>query len=597
MLRDLRGKLSACLATDRQYKFDIIRRNTLDSIADDLGRLTEELASDTPLLVVMFMGGTGVGKSTLLNALAGATIAQASFTRPTTRDPVVYFHESVRPERLDPALRHCRLQTHDRDELRQKVLVDTPDLDSNDLANREKLASLLPVADVVLYVGSQEKYHDRLGWDLFREQRQRRAFAFIMNKWDRCRQGEGGVRPDDDLLCDLKNEGFDRPLLFRTTAQLWLDRPNGQPPPNLPAGEQFNDLVNWLETGLTRLEIEAIKARGVLQLLNQLGSELEHAAPPDLAKPAEQVRTAWDAMLKDEASADTEILLSTLDPHQLEIENHFSVQGQHRFWGLMRGYLKLFSTARTAGTTLRDKLSIFPSRGQSPAVVPTWDLTAFTHDCIREAGERFLDNRISDLTRRLLIEGEERGFPYALLAKPTEDAGKLDWRHRDEGALREALQAAEQVWTKPTGTRRWLQVVLVGLANILPNITILAAYLVVLWKYFMEKSYDAKLFDLIMPLALTLIVMVVMQVLITLLLPMRWAAIRGEFQRQLGQRLLRVLREAYLGLPGEVATALQRERRQIEELNEEVRSVAAWLQEREQKSNITPLYGSTQHAV
>ena len=62
----------------------------------------------------MLMGGTGVGKSTLLNALAGGAIAQASFPRPTTRDPVVYYHESIQPDRLDPALRHCRLVPHDR---------------------------------------------------------------------------------------------------------------------------------------------------------------------------------------------------------------------------------------------------------------------------------------------------------------------------------------------------------------------------------------------------------------------------------------------------------------------------------------------------
>ena len=96
----------------------------------------------------------------MLNALAGGAIARASFTRPTTRDPVVYYHESVKPDRLDPALRHCRLVPHDRPALAQKILVDTPDLDSNDLSNREKLFHVLPVADVVLYVGSQEKYHD-----------------------------------------------------------------------------------------------------------------------------------------------------------------------------------------------------------------------------------------------------------------------------------------------------------------------------------------------------------------------------------------------------------------------------------------------------
>src|SRR5205085_4202456 len=131
-----------------------------------------------------------------------------------------YYHESVQPQRLDPALRLCKLAIHDRPALEQKILVDTPDLDSNDLANRDKLFRLLPVADIVLYVGSQEKYHDRLGWDLFLQQRKRRAFAFVLNKWDRCvHAGSAGMRPDGDLLGYLKGEGFDHPPLFRTRPQ------------------------------------------------------------------------------------------------------------------------------------------------------------------------------------------------------------------------------------------------------------------------------------------------------------------------------------------------------------------------------------------
>src|SRR4051795_8833576 len=113
-LRGLERGLRGWLDSPHRYPISTLSRAALQGLAAALRRQAAALDVDRPLLVVMLMGGTGVGKSTLLNALAGGSIAQASFQRPTTRDPVVYYHESIRPERLDPGLQHCRLVAHDR---------------------------------------------------------------------------------------------------------------------------------------------------------------------------------------------------------------------------------------------------------------------------------------------------------------------------------------------------------------------------------------------------------------------------------------------------------------------------------------------------
>src|SRR5205807_6069764 len=126
-----------------------------------------------------------------------------------------------------------------------------------------------------------------------------------------------------------------------------------------------------------------------------------------------------------------------------------------------------------------------------------------------------------------------------LLNEPVESTVKMDWRQRYAQTLVEVLHQVEQQWARPTGARRWLQTIIVFLADWVPSLALLASLIMLLWRYFdpMSRGYEVHLIDALLPLIVLLITLVMLHILIALLLPLRWRAIRGEFQGQLEQRL------------------------------------------------------------
>ncbi|MBX9678832.1 MAG: GTPase domain-containing protein [Gemmataceae bacterium] len=594
-LRTLESRIRGWLAQRLMPPFTTLQRATFEGLADDLRRQADALQQEQPLLTIVLMGGTGVGKSSLLNALAGGAIAQASFARPTTRDPVVYFHESISPHQLDPALRICKLAVHDRPALRSKVLVDTPDVDSNDLGNREKLFAILPAADIVLYVGSQEKYHDQLGWNLFKEQRKRHAFAFVLNKWDRCQHPGAGTRPDEDWIRDLKAEGFEHPLLFRTMAQHWIDHPwQDNPNPTKPdtTGEQFLDLTRWLERGLKKLEIEAIKVRGVGQLLAEIQTGLTTATPPDLIAVSEKTTRQWRRLLDEESRESADVLLRAIDPHEAEVEKHFAVQRQEQFGGIMGAWLRLWHKLRYGGFSL-PRISMLPKAPSSSAAASSdFDLIDVARRAIREAADRSLESRFKAFGNRLLISAESEGMPVLLLGDRVDAVSRLDWRTEHARAMIEVLAEAEKTWAEPTGVRRVVHRSLQFLANVLPMTALVGMGGKLIWDWTMGTQPSSITTSLLLPFATVFMVLLILHVAINIFLPLRWPGIRAEYERRMTRRLEADLGREYLPLPGKLADDLLDERKRVEDLRKEVSEVARWLQEREEAASVADLYGN-----
>jgi hypothetical protein len=89
-----------------------------------------------------------------------------------------------------------------------------------------------------------------------------------------------------------------------------------------------------------------------------------------------------------------------------------------------------------------------------------------------------------------------------------------------------------------------------------------------------------------------LTVIIVFHLLILMLLPIRWGAIRGEFSRALGKRFQSELDRAYLPIPAEIAAEIAKERDETEAIVSDGKQVADWLAGRQQAARIGELYGN-----
>jgi len=134
-------------------------------------------------LWVVFLGGTGTGKSTLFNAVCGQSLSETGVERPKTSGPVAYAGgdvdigkdfpiETLQVERISSADVRNRQTAgapgrlsvieHRRKGLDHLVIVDSPDVDSVEPANRRIAEDLFMLSDVIVFLTSQEKYSDKV---------------------------------------------------------------------------------------------------------------------------------------------------------------------------------------------------------------------------------------------------------------------------------------------------------------------------------------------------------------------------------------------------------------------------------------------------
>ena len=170
------------------------------------------------VLVVAFAGGTGSGKSSLINAIVGSPVAITGAVRPTT-DNALAIVPQTNSDKYDRLL--SELDVTDRITsltLESTILVDLPDLDSVVASHRNVAELVLPVVDAVVWVVDPEKYADTIIHEEFLANLvpYEDQFIFVLNQADRL--GEAVVPVVEDLVQLLESDGFIEPVVVSTIA-------------------------------------------------------------------------------------------------------------------------------------------------------------------------------------------------------------------------------------------------------------------------------------------------------------------------------------------------------------------------------------------
>lgn len=220
---------------------------------------TLRIRLEAPLVVATF-GGTGTGKSTLVNALVGTEVTASGRQRPTTRRPILIAHPDTELEALGLPHEDFDVQRAVSDLLRDVVIIDCPDPDTSETdgtgTNLDRLRHILPHCDVLIYTSTQQKYRSARVVDELAEAATGCRLVFVQTHADL----------DDDIRADWREHLGDRyeiPDVFYVDSLKALEE---QRAGQQPSGE-MRRLIDLLTRQLAATERSTVRRANVIDLL------------------------------------------------------------------------------------------------------------------------------------------------------------------------------------------------------------------------------------------------------------------------------------------------------------------------------------------
>jgi GTPase Era involved in 16S rRNA processing len=124
-------------------------------------------------------GPTGAGKSTLVNSLVRSPVSPTGILRPTTRRPVLVSH----PRSWASMHRHNLIPISASALPAGVALIDAPDINSIDQANRDLANELFDDADLWVFVTTAARYADAEAWRHLRAAQERKVgLAVVLDR-------------------------------------------------------------------------------------------------------------------------------------------------------------------------------------------------------------------------------------------------------------------------------------------------------------------------------------------------------------------------------------------------------------------------------